>query len=187
MREPSPCRGFAGVRQTTTGCGSAHAIAGVLRGDARIGRVSSCGCVGAAVQKSHATTHGMKGTATYDSWCGAKGRCTNPDDKNYPRYGGRGIKVCQEWQESFENFLSDMGERPDGTTLDRIDVNGDYEPGNCRWATATQQARNRRRSVYVERNGKKAHLSEVAEEMGITYGAAFMRLKRGKLHDCHSV
>lgn len=187
MREPSPCRGFAGVRQTTTGCGSAHAIAGVLRGDARIGRVSSCGCVGAAVQKSHATTHGMKGTATYDSWRGAKGRCTNPDDKNYPRYGGRGIKVCQEWQESFENFLSDMGERPDGTALDRIDVNGDYEPGNCRWATATQQARNRRRPVYVERNGKKAHLSEVAEEMGITYGAAFMRLKRGKLHDCHSV
>lgn len=74
-----------------------------------------------------------------------------------------------------------MGERPIGTTLDRRDVEGDYEPGNCRWATSIQQGRNKRKSIHLAWQGKNMHLSEVAEALGITYGAAYMRLKRGKL------
>ena len=81
---------------------------------------------------------------TYYSWAGMKGRCLNPKDSTYHRYGGRGIKVCDRWM-NYIDFLADMGERPEGKTLDRIDVNGDYELSNCRWATLEEQAANKRK------------------------------------------
>lgn len=141
--------------------------------------VKSCGCV----QKELQATHGMRGTSEYSIWQSAKARCMNPTSKDFKNYGARGVSMCPEWASSFEEFISHMGMRPEGMTLERIDVNGDYKPGNCKWASSSEQARNKRNSVYVEWRGKTSHLCDIAAEIGISYGAAFMRLKRGKLHD----
>jgi len=163
--------------------GSVTKMTGVLRSEARVGGVSSCGCIGDEARRAGPTTHGMKGSSTYSSWRAAKYRCENEGSKDYPWYGGRGISLCSQWSASFESFFRHMGVRPNGTSLDRIDPNGKYEPGNCRWASGSEQSRNRRNSVYVQWGGIRKHLSEVAEDLGVSYGAAYMRLKRGNLYE----
>lgn len=96
------------------------------------------------------TTHWMHGTPTYMSWTCMKQRCLNPKAHAFERYGGRGITVCERWRTSFEEFYKDMGKRPPGTTLDRINSDGNYEPGNCRWATWKQQGSNKKHSCGDE-------------------------------------
>jgi len=119
----------------------------VFISDLRSGHTTSCGCFmrEVAVKNGQITTHGGHGTREYHSWRSMKHRCYNRQSKDYPNWGGRGIRVCAEWVISFEAFYADMGPRPRGTTLDRKNNNGNYNPSNCRWATAVEQNSNRRR------------------------------------------
>lgn len=148
-------------------------------------RIKSCGCLhrerSSAACAGRNTTHGLSGTMTYRAWKAMKRRCYNKEQAAYPRYGGRGIIVCDRWLNSFGNFLSDMGERLPGTTLDRINNNGNYEPSNCRWATPKQQARNMRRNVCVTAFGETKTISEWSddERCAVTYGALRSRLASG--------
>lgn len=132
------------------------------------GRSQSCGCWVADVLKVIKTTHGHTDSVEYAAWCKAKGRCDAPNDKSYKHYGGRGITMCERWRDSFASFLADMGVRPsDKHSLDRIDVNGDYSPSNCRWATPKQQQMNKRRSVNIVYQGVLMSRSDVARRIGL--------------------
>lgn len=144
----------------------------------RNGYTRSCGCIVGTNIK-----HGMHGTRTYSSWMSAKDRTLNKTSKDYWRYGGAGITFSPKWM-SFESFLADMGERPPGTTLDRIDGAKGYEPGNCRWATPAEQSRNRKDFTIIKSPRGVMPLIDYAKLIGITPRAAHMRLRRGKLEGC---
>ena len=109
------------------------------------GRSKSCGCLQRDKWKNINTKHLLHNTTEYSSWCNMKTRCTNPNFKQYKDYGGRGITICKEWLDSFEQFYKDMGPKPKGMTLDRIDNNKGYEPLNCKWSTYSEQNKNRRK------------------------------------------
>jgi hypothetical protein len=110
-----------------------------------------------------------------------KSRCTNPRNKKFKDYGGRGIMVCDKWLNDFSQFIADMGNKPSpNSSIDRIDVNGNYEPSNCRWATSLVQARNKRSHRLVDFNGQKIPLSQACELTGINYRSALCRINAGK-------
>lgn len=125
-------------------------------------------------------THGLsrEHAATYKVWKDMRARCYNPNNSEYQNYGGRGIAVC-DWWSSFANFYADMGDRPDGLTVERKDVDGHYEPANCTWATRSQQANNKRTTRKLTINGRTQSLSEWCRELGFSVSKASYRLRNG--------
>lgn len=147
------------------------------------GTSKSCGCLNIELLKARTKTHGMTKSRTFSSWIRMKNRCNNSNTAGHENYGGRGIGICQRWMK-FENFLIDMGERPEGTTLDRIDNNLGYSPENCKWADSKTQVRNRRCTVMLEYMGELKPASEWAEILGITYSSIMSRRRRGQTIAC---
>ena len=170
-------------------CGDA---AYVPSSDLNSGHTTSCGCNvaihmkrvitdriarGDNIQHGHAPRSGF--SATYKVWRNMINRCELPSDKYYPLYGGRGIKICQRWRESFENFLADMGEVPKGLTIEREQRDGHYEPGNCRWATRKAQANNRRTNRLLTHDGLTLTAVQWAERLGLSAVLIYNRLSLG--------
>lgn len=135
------------------------------------GEYKSCGCW--TKDRMRITPpgrkHGATGTPTYASWVVMRRRCLDKNFKDYPLYGGRGIKICSRWLKSFANFLEDMGERPEGYTLDRVDCDKGYSKENCRWASRLTQGNNTRRNHYLEYGGERKTLAEWSRVTGISY------------------
>lgn len=163
-------------------CGTEREVVGktLVAGESR-----SCGCLKSELSSKRNLKHGYgkagkKKRGEYRSWDSMKGRCLNPNDDSYHQYGGRGITVCERWANSFESFLIDMGERPLGTTLDRIDNRGDYEPGNCRWATYLEQQSNRDCNIAVTYNGVTyPSLISLARALNVSYDILRRNYKKG--------
>ena len=162
-------------------CGTLRSL--TLESLRQIAPSRSCGCIQreADVKGGHKNrTHGQSKSITYSSWAEMKQRCLNSNKVAHERYGARGIAVCKQWLESYETFLADMGERPSRRhSLDRYpDLNGNYEPGNCRWATHQQQARNRSNNVMLTFCGETMCISAWAERVGLPRKTIEKRLNK---------
>lgn len=152
----------------------------------RTGDKKSCGCLKRTVLGDATRTHGRSNSRvtgykdrTYGIWQAMHDRCANPNRKDYRYYGGKGIRVCKRWQK-FELFLQDMGEAPDGMTLDRIDSGKNYQPSNCRWATRAQQTYNSAAMRWITHGNKTRSLKEWLTFLGLPPGTYYSRLKRGQ-------
>src|SRR6266496_1247415 len=150
----------------------------VREGNVTRGVSRSCGCLKNEATGARRRTHGCSATPIYGVWLRMRDRCENPANQDWLRYGGRGIAVCAEWQR-FETFARDMGPRPPGLEIDRIDNNGDYEPGNCRWATRLEQANNVSRNHLLEHDGVSLTVSEWSRRTGIKAQTILARLRVG--------
>lgn len=172
----TPHRGTNTTWDCLCDCGNRTVVLGFhLRGQ----RTRSCGCL----QRERALKHGHcsngQRSREYRAWHNAKSRCYCPRADGFKNYGGRGVSVHPAWRNDFTAFLRDMGKCPEGYTLDRIDVNGDYELGNCRWATRTEQARNRRSNRHLEHDGETLTITEWAIKLEMSQSTLAYRLKHG--------
>ena len=150
------------------------------------GRTKSCGCLSG---RPGGKSPGWKGTAVYSRWQAMKKRCYQVGTSGYENYGGRGIKVCDEWKDNPSAFCewALANGFSEELTLDRIDVNGDYCPENCRWATKTEQARNKRNNLILEYNGRKMTEAEYLEITGVKQGSISWRLRKSKMSESEAL
>lgn len=155
-------------------CGAIHAASA---DSLQRGGVRSCGCLARELAIQRLTTHGRTRTRAYRIWVDMIKRCKNTKTRRYQDYGGRGIKVADRWLD-FKNFIADMGDPPDGLSLERADNNGDYKPGNCLWADDKTQQRNKRSNLVVTHRGVTACLTEHCEHLGLNYEKVRQRLKK---------
>lgn len=153
----------------------------------KFGGVISCGCLYGSIYSKSGIKRNKYGmsylrTKEYSTWVSIRRRCLNPSYNSYQNYGGRGIKVCERWMESFQNFLDDMGYAPSKNhSIDRFpDNDGHYEPGNCRWATMAAQSVNRRNNTFIEFGGERLTISQWSRRVGCSFGTLSTRLQRGK-------
>lgn len=162
-------------------CGS---VVEVVARQIRAGKTQSCGCLMRdrilETNRTHGESRSSGETAEYRTWGRMKRRCTKPQDKSFSDYGGRGIKMCDRWLNSYDAFLQDVGRRPTPAhSIDRIDVNGHYEPGNVRWATKREQNNNTRVNHIIEFNGERLTLAQWSERTKIGHTTIIHRLKSG--------
>lgn len=160
-------------------CGTERDVPGVtLRGD----RTHSCGCLKTELTIARSTKHGHSSSTTisptYHSWVGMTQRCSNPKHKDYDRYGGRGITVCEKWR-TFSGFLEDMGEKPEGSSIERAENDLNYDKDNCKWATVSEQANNKSNNRVVEFDGESLTVAQWAIKTGINNNTILDRLNRG--------
>jgi len=166
-------------------CGNVVVVlGGNLTRAIRTGEPMSCGCLSRELSSIRNATHGCarhgRETSEYGIWHGMLQRCYNPRTSSYKSYGARGIRVCERWRRCFENFLADMGPRPSRLhSIDRLDPNGDYEPGNCRWATWKEQQNHRRTTRILEWNGQRHSATEWAEITGLRPRLILNRIDAG--------
>lgn len=144
-----------------------------------LGSSKSCGCLSSDLAAIRATTHDMTNTPLFKIWMGMKTRCYNKNVIAYPNYGGRGIKVCDRWLNSFQNFYDDMGDTyKKGLTIERVDVDKNYDPSNCIWIERKLQSRNRTNTIWVETLKGKMTISEAANLAGVSWFCMYNRAKR---------
>lgn len=150
-------------------------------GTLNYGTVQSCGCYGREIRKKSHTTHNKSKTKLYRVWASMRERCFSPSCNGFVYYGGRGITVCDEWNDSFQAFYdwAMTNGYCEGLSIDRIDVDGNYEPSNCRWVSRNIQANNTRKNVSIEYNGECHTIGEWADILGIEYITLWMRFRRG--------
>lgn len=156
-------------------CGNEKIISGPI---VRSGKASSCGCLRSERTAKKNLTHGKVDTPEYQSWQAMKNRCLNPNQSAYKNYGGRGITICDKWIE-FAGFAEDMGERPEGCSLERIDNSKGYSKDNCVWATIKSQNRNTRQNKYLTYNGVTLCMKDWSIKTGIPYPTIQDRVRRG--------
>lgn len=161
-------------------CRCSCGVVGLYEGRHLGKKCFSCGCFQKEGLKKRVKIHGLYLLPEYRTWIGIKVRCYNPKNAFYKNYGGRGIRVCERWLSSVENFVQDMGKRPSSKhSIERLDVNGNYEPSNCIWATQDKQSNNRRSSVFVEFKGEKLTISQWSNKLNIKRGTIVGRLLSG--------
>jgi len=158
-------------------CGNAKRV---VEHRLKSGESKSCGCLRSEITSQRVKQHGMRHTKVYSAWESLRARCNNPRNNRWALYGGRGINVCDRWDNSFENFFEDMGDLPfPKAQIDRIDTDGNYEPGNCRWASPTENARNRRNNVVLIHDGQTMCVAEWAEKLSVSPFLIYSRINNG--------